>query len=74
MKVGLPEEGYPVRGHLAGTASGPSLQRIEATRRCEEPSCDTLLSAYNQGTTCWQHSPSRPYFVRAPRKRPSAAA
>jgi hypothetical protein len=73
MKVGLPEEGFPVRGRLAGTASGPVLQRFEAVRRCEHPGCGTVLSAYNGGTTCWQHEPTRPYFVRAPRKRPSAA-
>jgi hypothetical protein len=73
MRVGLPEEGYPVRGRLAGTSSGPALERVEVVRRCEEPGCETVLSAYNAGTTCWQHAPARPYFIRAPRKRPSAA-
>jgi len=73
MRVGLPEDGYPVRGRLAGTTSGPVLQRVETIRRCEEPCCETVLSAYNVGTTCWQHEPNRPYFIRAPRKRPSAA-
>jgi len=73
MRIGSPEEGYPVRGRLAGEASGPALQRVEAVRRCEDPGCETVLSAYNDGSTCWQHSPTRPYLVRAPRKRPSAA-
>jgi hypothetical protein len=73
MRIGLPEEGYPVRGRLAGVASGPALQRVDVVRRCEEPGCETVLSAYNDGTACWQHAPTRPYFVRAPRKRPSAA-
>ena len=73
MRVGLPEEGFPVRGRLAGTASGPALQRVDAVRRCADPGCLTVLSAYNDGNTCWQHAPTRPYFVRAPRKRPSAA-
>jgi hypothetical protein len=73
MRIGLPEEGYPVRGRLAGVASGPALQRVDVVRRCEEPGCETVLSAYNDGTACWPHAHTRPYFVRAPRKRPSAA-
>jgi hypothetical protein len=73
MRVGPPEEGYPVRGRLAGATTGSVLERVDTLRRCEQPGCDTVLSAYNAGATCWQHAPTRPYFVRAPRKRPSAA-
>ena len=32
------------------------------------PGCETHLSAYNPGTTCWQHEPWRPYVQHAPRK------
>jgi hypothetical protein len=74
MVMGRPDDGYPVRGRLAGASSGPAMRRVEVTRRCDEPGCGTVLSAYNQDTSCWQHAPTRPYFVRAPRKRPPAAA
>jgi hypothetical protein len=73
MSVTLSEDGYPLRGRLAGTGSGRALPRSSTQRVCEEPSCGTVLSVYNNEAFCWQHADRHPYFVRAPRKRPSAA-
>ena len=40
----------------------------ERHRTCDAPGCETRLSAYNPGSTCWQHEPWRPYVQHAPRK------
>jgi hypothetical protein len=73
MSATLSEDGYLLRGRLAGTGSGRALPRWSAQRVCDEPSCGTVLSAYNPESACWQHADRHPYFVRAPRKRRSAA-
>ncbi len=41
--------GPPERGKDAGS-------RAPTGRRCEVPGCTTVLSIYNDATTCWLHS------------------
>ena len=57
------------RGVMAGHGLGKSLRRFDPEWICEEPACRTVLSIYNGGDRCWQHTPIRPYFLQAPRRR-----
>jgi hypothetical protein len=45
-------------------------RRYGASRICEGESCQTVLSVYNDGRTCWFHQPLR--YPGAPRGRRSA--
>jgi hypothetical protein len=60
------------------TAFGPPIHdrssAASATRdrRCDEPGCSTLLSRYNDDTSCWLHA--RPTFVTRSAGRHGAPA
>jgi len=48
------DDGRPVRASVpAAPAKGKG--RAERGRVCEHPGCETVLSTYNSGTTCWMH-------------------
>ena len=66
---GTQVRGDAVRGVLAGNGFGKALRRFRPDRICEEPGCGTILSIYNDAARCWQHTPIRPYFLQAPRRR-----
>ena len=53
---------------VAPSAAERPVARDERARTCDAPGCETHLSAYNPGTTCWQHEAWRPYVQHAPRK------
>src|SRR5207244_622919 len=40
--------------HLAGAFTAPSLKSED--RKCGQPGCTTILSAYNTTTACWAHT------------------
>ena len=66
--TGVPRQS--VQGVMPGRGSGRApLRRSDPDRICEDPACRTVLSVYNDGDRCWQHTPIRPYFVQAPRRR-----
>jgi hypothetical protein len=57
---------------LRGTGpGGPSRRsrRIDVRRTCQARGCTTVLSAYNPGTTCWQHELPRAFISRGERRR-----
>lgn len=58
-----------VSGVRAGYGFGQALRRSDPDRICADPACRTVLSVYNDGDRCWQHTPIRRYFVQAPRRR-----
>jgi hypothetical protein len=50
------------------TAFGPAIHDLESAaskassnRTCDEPGCSTLLSRYNNDSSCWLHA--RPTFT-----------
>ena len=45
-----------MKGTRPGHHPQPSKRAERASRPCEQPGCDTRLSAYNLGTHCWQHT------------------
>ena len=51
------------RGH------GPT--RSAAGRVCADTSCATVLSVYNTGDHCWEHTPRSPYLLNVRRFRPA---
>lgn len=53
---------------VAPSAAERPVARDERHRTCDAAGCETRLSAYNPGSTCWQHEPWRPYVQHAPRK------
>lgn len=53
---------------VAPSAAERPVARDERDRTCDAADCETRLSAYNRGTTCWQHETRRPYVLHAPRK------
>ncbi|MBI4261074.1 MAG: hypothetical protein HY658_10965 [Actinobacteria bacterium] len=35
-----------------------AVRRGTTGRACAHPGCTTILSTYNEASTCWMHSPS----------------
>jgi hypothetical protein len=57
-----------VGGTSGRTAYGPPIRdqqsrasKASAIRMCDEPGCSTVLSRYNDDSSCWLHA--RPTFV-----------
>ena len=48
---------------------GPS--RSAAGRVCGDVACSTVLSVYNTGDHCWEHTPRSPYLLNVRRFRPA---
>jgi hypothetical protein len=61
------------RTNGAGVRYGPpatgksAASRAEAGRRCAVAGCQTVLSTYNDATTCWLHSSPTHRHALAPR-------
>jgi hypothetical protein len=51
-------------------ANKQALQRERAGRRCEVPTCETVLSTYNDSTTCWLHTTATRKHALAPTTDP----
>ena len=52
------------------TVGLPARSRIYPDGRpCSHPGCDTLLSIYNRGPTCWVHSPRTAPRLRGYKRR-----
>jgi len=52
------------------TAGLPArARRYPVGRQCSHPGCDTRLSIYNRGTTCWLHSPRTTPRLRGYQRR-----
>jgi hypothetical protein len=60
---------HHVEGVMAGQGSGKTIRQSDPDRICGEGPCRTVLSVYNDGDRCWLHTPVRPYFLQAPRRR-----
>jgi hypothetical protein len=57
-----------LRGKLPGGAvKGP--RRGLGGRICSEGSCRTVLSVYNTGDRCWEHTQPSPYLLNVRRFR-----
>jgi hypothetical protein len=51
-------------------ASKQAMRREQAGRRCEVPTCVTVLSTYNTSTTCWLHTTATRRHALAPTADP----
>jgi hypothetical protein len=40
-------------------------------RVCASGACSTVLSIYNTGDHCWEHTPRSPYLLNVRRFRPA---
>jgi hypothetical protein len=57
-----------LRGKLpGGTGKGP--RRGRTGRVCAVRSCHTVLSVYNTGDHCWEHTQPTPYLLNVRRFR-----
>jgi hypothetical protein len=63
-----PEVPHGLRGKLPGT-TGRGPRRVRAGRVCAEDACPTLLSVYNTGDRCWEHTQPTPYLLNVRRFR-----
>jgi hypothetical protein len=51
------------------SSHGQAPRRFSDDRSCSESNCETRLSVYNRGTTCWTHTELVPVVMPAPRRR-----
>jgi len=51
----MPESGTITATRTIGLPA--CARRYPDGRQCSHPGCDTWLSTYNRGPTCWVHSP-----------------
>jgi len=59
-----------LRGRAPGDrGQGPS--RSASGRICADGACSTVLSIYNAGDHCWEHTPRTPYLLNVRRFRPA---
>ena len=64
------EQRLALRGKLPGnTGRGPRMGR--SGRVCAEGRCVTVLSVYNTGDRCWEHTKATPYLLNVRRFRTS---
>ena len=59
-----------LRGRAPGD-KGHGPRRSTAGRVCGDDSCTTVLSVYNTGEHCWEHTPRSPYLLNVRRFRPA---
>ncbi|HSJ50097.1 MAG TPA: hypothetical protein VLA90_02260 [Actinomycetota bacterium] len=62
------EERLALRGKFPGV-SGRGPRRLAAGRVCAEEQCRTVLSVYNDGDRCWEHTAPSPYLLNVRRFR-----
>jgi hypothetical protein len=60
-----------LRGKFPGGSVGRAPNTSAAGRICAEASCTTVLSVYNSGEHCWEHTPRTPYLLNVRRFRPA---
>jgi hypothetical protein len=60
-----------LRGKFPGGGTGHGPRTSAAGRTCAEGSCTTVLSVYNTGDHCWEHTPRTPYLLNVRRFRPA---
>jgi len=60
-----------LRGKFPGAGAGHGPRRQPAGRICGEDGCPTVLSVYNTGDHCWEHTPRTPYLLNVRRFRPA---
>jgi hypothetical protein len=63
-----PEAPRALRGRLPGDA-GRGPRRVRAGRVCADEACRTVLSVYNAGDRCWEHTQPTPYLLNVRRFR-----
>jgi hypothetical protein len=64
------EERLALRGKLPGnTGRGP--RKGQSGRVCGDRCCATVLSVYNTGDRCWEHTQATPYLLNVRRFRTS---
>lgn len=57
-----------LRGKFPGGGSkGPRRSRVG--RVCADGKCETVLSVYNTGDRCWEHTQPAPYLLNVRRFR-----
>lgn len=59
-----------LRGKFPG-AGGRRPRTSAVGRTCADRSCMTILSVYNTGEHCWEHTPRTPYLLNVRRFRPA---
>jgi hypothetical protein len=57
-----------LRGKFPGGA-GKGPRRGRAGRVCADLACSTVLSVYNTGEHCWEHTQPTPYLLNVRRFR-----
>jgi hypothetical protein len=64
------EDRLALRGKFPGnTGRGP--RRGRSGRVCADGTCATVLSVYNTGDRCWEHTQPTPYLLNVRRFRTS---
>ncbi len=61
--------GIALRGKFPG-GPGRGPRRGTAGRVCSDGACTTVLSVYNTGDHCWEHTAREPYLLNVRRFRP----
>lgn len=64
------EERLALRGKFPGKQGRPPRQG-RAGRVCADETCQTVLSVYNAGDHCWEHTQPTPYLLNVRRFRTS---
>ncbi|HYF10819.1 MAG TPA: hypothetical protein VEC09_00805 [Actinomycetota bacterium] len=59
-----------LRGKFPGDR-GQGPRRSDVGRVCADGACSTVLSIYNTGDHCWEHTPRSPYLLNVRRFRPA---
>ena len=59
-----------LRGKFPG-AGGRRPRTATVGRTCADRTCATILSVYNTGDHCWEHTPRTPYLLNVRRFRPA---
>ena len=54
-------------------SSGKAPATAEGGRICRSRGCRTVLSVYNTGDRCWEHTPRTPYLFNVRRFRTTGA-
>jgi hypothetical protein len=62
------EDRLTLRGKFPG-GPGRGPRRARAGRICADEACDTVLSVYNDGDRCWEHTQPSPYLLNVRRFR-----
>ncbi len=64
------EDRLALRGKFPG-GPGKGPRRGRGGRVCADEACRTVLSVYNTGDRCWEHTQATPYLLNVRRFRSS---